>query len=149
MQPPHYLAHLNVAAMKFALDAPEMADFNANLDRINALAEASPGFVWRYQSAEGDTTEAEVFGPTTLVNLSVWQDVHSLHAYAYGEQHGAILRRRREWFTRMPEASLVLWWVPAGQWPTLQQARERLETLQQHGPTPAAFDFSQPFPAPQ
>ena len=143
-----HLAHLNVAAMKYDFDAPEMADFNANLDRINALAEASPGFVWRHQSAEGDTTEAEVFGSTTLVNLSVWQDVRSLQSYAYGEQHGAILRRRREWFVRTPMASLVLWWLPAGTFPSLLQARERLELLQVNGSSPAAFDFRQPFPAP-
>lgn len=147
--PVYHLAHLNVAAMKFPADAPEMADFNANLDSINAVAERSPGFVWRWQAEEGDTSEAEVFGTTTLVNLTVWQDVAALQSYVYGEQHGGIMRRRREWFDRQESASMVLWWIPANHLPSLEEARSRLTSLRDSGPSQQAFTFKQPFNAPE
>ena len=103
-----------------------MADFVANLDRINALADGSPGFVWRLQSEEGDATALRPLGAETLVNMSVWQDVESLHRYAYRSAHVDIMRRRREWFESMKEVFVVLWWVPTGHRPSLEEAIARL-----------------------
>lgn len=144
----HQLAQLNIATMKESLESPSMADFVANLGRINQLAENSPGFVWRLQDEEGDATAIRPFGPEVLVNLSVWADVESLSQYAFRSAHTEIMRRRREWFERMEDAYAVLWWVPAGHRPTVTEAAERLALLRNSGPTPQAFTFRQAFPSP-
>ncbi len=142
------LAQLNIATMNEPLESPGMADFVANLDRVNALAENSPGFVWRLQTAEGDATAVRPMGDDVLVNMSVWSDVESLNKYVYGSAHVEIMRRRKEWFQRMKDAYVVLWWVSKGHRPTLQEAIAKLELLRQAGPTAAAFTFRSAFPAP-
>jgi hypothetical protein len=144
----YQLAQFNVAVMKAPLESPVMADFVANLERINALADRSPGFLWRLQEEGADATSYRPMGDGTLVNMSVWADVKSLNDYVYQSAHVQIMRRRREWFERMPEASLVLWWVPAGHRPPLDEAIARLTMLREKGPTPAAFHFGKAFPAP-
>jgi hypothetical protein len=142
------LAQLNIAVMKEPLESPRMADFVANLDRINALAENSPGFVWRLQTEEGDATAVRPLGDDTLVNLSIWRDVESLNRYVYGSAHVEIMRRRREWFERMREAYVVLWWVPKGHRPGVSEAIAKLELLRAQGPTQDAFTFRHAFPSP-
>lgn len=142
------LAQLNVATMKEPLESPSMADFVANLDRINALAEGSPGFVWRLQTEEGDATSVRPLGDKTLVNVSVWRDAESLNRFVYESVHVEIMRRRKEWFEVMQEAYVVLWWVPEGHRPSASEAVERLERLRMHGPTLEAFTLRKPFPAP-
>jgi heme-degrading monooxygenase HmoA len=144
----HELAQLNIAIMKEPLESPGMADFVANLDHINALAESSPGFVWRLQTTEGDATAMRPMGEDTLVNISVWQDVESLNKYVYSSAHVEIMRRRKEWFERMPEAYVVLWWVRRGGRPTVAEALAKLELLRTKGPTQEAFTFRQAFLAP-
>lgn len=139
------LAQLNIALMRESLESPRMADFVANLDRINALAESSPGFVWRLQTEEGDATALRPLGDDTLVNVSVWRDVESLNKYVYGSAHVEIMRRRKEWFERMREAFVVLWWVPRGHRPTVAEAIARLELLRANGPTKDAFTFRRAF----
>jgi hypothetical protein len=142
------LAQLNIAQMRTPIDAPEMADFVANLDRINALAESAPGFVWRLQSDEGNATAFRPFGDSTLVNLSVWSSVEPLNDYVYKSAHVEIMKRRKEWFDRMQDAYMVLWWVPAGHRPDEAEAMLRLQSLRALGPTERAFTFKQTFPAP-
>ena len=142
------LAQLNIAVMKEPLDSPRMADFVANLERINAVAESAPGFVWRLQTEEGDATALRPLGDSTLVNMSVWKDVASLNDYVYKSAHVEIMRRRKEWFDRMREASIVLWWVPQGHRPSVVQAIERLELLRAQGPSADAFTFRHAFPPP-
>lgn len=146
--PAHELAQLNIAIMKEPLDSPGMADFVANLDRINALAEASPGFAWRLQTEEGDATAMRPMGEDTLVNLSVWRDVESLNRYVYGSAHIEIMRRRKEWFERLQEAHFVLWWVRKGHRPSVAEAIAKLEVLRTKGPTEEAFTFRHAFPPP-
>ena len=143
------LAQLNIARMKEPLESPGMADFEANLDRINALAESSPGFVWRLQTEEGDATALRPLGEDTLVNVSVWRDVESLNKYVYESAHVEIMRRRKEWFEPHEGHYLVLWWVPVGHEPTVEEAEERLVHLEAHGPSAHAFTLKQRFPAPQ
>ncbi len=143
------LAQLNIALMKEPLESPIMADFVANLERINALAESSAGFVWRLQTDDGDATGLRPMGDDVLINISVWQDVASLSAYVYGAGHVEIMRRRREWFDKMREAHLVLWWVPGGHRPTEAEAIARLERLRTNGPTGDAFTLRDTFPHPQ
>ena len=122
-----------------------MAEFVAELDRVNALADAAPGFVWRLQTDDGDATAIDFFGPEYLVNMSVWQDVDALREFAFRSMHKEVLARRAEWFDRMTEAYSVMWWIPAGSIPTLEEANERLQSLRQQGPNPRAFTFKKLF----
>ncbi|SEO89367.1 DUF3291 domain-containing protein [Aquisalimonas asiatica] len=142
------LAQLNVAVLKDSLESPLLADFVANLDPINALAEDTPGFLWRLETEEGDATALRPLGDDMIVNMSVWEDIESLHGYVYRSAHAAIMARRKEWFHRMAEAYSVLWWVPAGYRPSIDEALERLDALRRHGPHAQAFTFRKPFPAP-
>jgi hypothetical protein len=144
----HELAQLNVAATKAPLDSPLMAEFAANLARINELAEHSPGFVWRLKNANADPTASRLFGGNVLVNMSVWKDVEALRTYAFTSEHLQFLRRRREWFDRIREAYAALWWVPQGHQPSLAEAAERLAHLRKTGPSPRAFTFGEVFLAP-
>ena len=126
-----------------------MADFVANLAPINALADRSPGFVWRFQTEDGDATSIRPYDDDRiLVNFSVWEDLASLQDFVYRGAHAEILKRRREWFDRLTDADIALWWVPADHRPTLEEAVERMEHLRQHGPTPHAFTFREFYQAP-
>ncbi len=144
------LAQLNIGIIKAPMESPLMADFANNLERINALAESTPGFVWRLQSEQGDATAIRPFADNEnmLVNMSVWRDVESLNRYVYASAHVELMRRRREWFARMDEAFLVLWWVPKGHRPSVAEAIARLECLRTQGPNPRAFNFRHAFAAP-
>ena len=142
------LAQLNVAIMKEPLESPLMADFVANLGRINAIAESSPGFVWRLQGEGGDSTSFRPLDANTLVNMSIWRDVESLRDYVYRSAHVEVMRRRKEWFDRMREVYVVLWWVRRSHRPGLQEAIAKLELLRANGPTAEAFTFRQAFPPP-
>jgi heme-degrading monooxygenase HmoA len=145
----YQLAQLNVGIIRGAMDSPVMAEFAASLARINALADRAPGFVWRLQTEAGDATAIRPFeDPNLLLNMSVWRDLESLTQYVYHSAHLELMRRRREWFERMTQAYLVLWWVPAGHRPGIEEAIERLELLRSRGPGPAAFTFRAAFAAP-
>ncbi len=145
----YQLAQLNIGIAKAPLDSDIMADFVANLDRVNAIAEQAPGFVWRLQDDDGNhALHLRPYDADTLVNMSVWQDLDALRNYVYHSVHTQIMSRRREWFERMKEAHMVLWWVKAGHIPTTQEAKVRLDCLRQHGPTAYAFTFKQAWPAP-
>jgi hypothetical protein len=142
------LAQLNIARMRAPLDSPLMADFVGNIDRINRLAEARPGYVWRLGDEEGGATALRPFGEDTLVNMSVWKDVESLRTFMFRTDHAVIMRRRHEWFVHMDDAYAVLWWIPAGHRPGLLEAWERLEHLRMHGASAHAFSLRTAFPAP-
>ena len=147
--PAYELAQLNVGIIRAPMESPVMADFAANLEWINAVADSAPGFLWRLQTEDGDATSIRpVENPDFLVNMSVWRDIESLHHYVYSSAHVELMRRRREWFERMPEAFLVLWWVPRGHRPTVTEALARLDLLRKNGATPEAFSFRQAFPPP-
>jgi hypothetical protein len=144
----YHLAQINVARLKAPIDAPETADFKNNLDRINALAEASPGFVWRLTGEGNDATDLIAFDdPLVITNLSVWESPAALGAFVYRSGHVEIMRRRAEWFHEI-EVFMALWWVPAGHAPTVSEAVARLELLRANGPGPEAFTFREPHPAP-
>lgn len=144
----YVLAQLNIALLSAPIDSPELADFVDNLDRINALAETSPGFVWRLQTDGGNATDIRPLGDEYIVNLTIWKDVDSLYNYVYKSAHVEIMKRRREWFERMREAYMVLWWVPEGHRPTIEEAMARLQILRKEGPSVEAFTFKKPYPAP-
>ncbi len=141
-----HLAQLNIGRMVAPIDAPEVADFVAALDPVNAIADAATGFVWRLQTEDGNATAIHVFDDDLLlVNMSVWESLDALAGFVYRSDHVAVMRRRVEWFERMDEAFLVLWWIPAGTVPTLDDAKDRLELLRRDGPSPRAFTFRHHF----
>ena len=144
----YQLAQLNIGELKAPLDSPELKDFVDNLDRINALAEGSPGFVWRLKGDGNDATSLRPLGDKIIVNMSVWRDVNALRDYVYKSAHVEIMKRRREFFSRMSNAYLALWWIPAGHQPTVAEAVAKLEHLREHGPSAEAFTFGEAFAAP-
>lgn len=125
-----------------------MKDFVDNLDPVNADADAADGFVWRLQDETGDATDVAVLGDEWLiVNMSVWRDADALTAYMYQGRHREMLARRRDWFERVQEAMVALWWVPSGHRPTVAEAESRVLHLRANGPTPYAFTLRTAFPA--
>jgi hypothetical protein len=144
-----HLAQCNIARLRAPLDSPMLADFVAALEPINGLADRSPGFVWRLQTEEGDATSIRAFDDDMLiVNMSLWESVDALATFTYRSDHRQVLRRRREWFELIEDASVVLWWVPAGHIPTVDEARQKLDLLQALGATRDAFTLRTTFPAP-
>jgi uncharacterized protein DUF3291 len=144
----HHLAQLNIGLAKGDMDEPVMAGFVAELDRINALADGSPGFVWRLQTEDGNATAIRPYeDERMIVNMSVWESIEELKQFVYRSDHVSVMRHRREWFERLA-IFMVLWWVPEGHLPGIEEAKERLAHLQQHGPTPYAFTFKTSFPEP-
>ncbi len=125
-----------------------LADFVANLDRINLLADAADGFRWRLKSDAGQAISASAFGEDVVVNMSVWRDLDALRNFVYASAHTEIMKRRREWFAQAAQAYAVLWWVPSGHRPSISEAAERLERLRQQGPSSMAFTFGRSFGAP-
>jgi len=145
----HHLAQINIGRMIAPTDDPRVADFMAQLDTINALADRSPGFLWRLQSGSGNATDiAYNDDPFVHVNLSVWESLESLHNYVYRSDHIRVMRDRAKWFEKLDLPYYCLWWIPIGHIPTVAEGRDRLEHYQRHGSTPYAFWFNQPFPQP-
>ena len=142
----YHIAQVNIARMLDEIDSPIMAEFKANLDGINALAEQSPGFVWRLKGDGNDATSLRIYEDRYLiVNLSVWENIDALYQFTYYSAHTDYFRRRREWFEKLTIPMLALWWVPAGQEPSALEAKARLEHLERQGATPYAFTFRQRF----
>jgi hypothetical protein len=120
----------------------------ALLDPINTLADRSDGFVWRLQTEDGNATAIRAFDDDRMiVNMSVWESIEQLAQFVYRSDHVSVMRRRREWFDRI-RVHMALWWVPAGEVPTVAEAELRLAHLMKHGPTAYGFTFKQRFPAP-
>ncbi|MDO6766097.1 DUF3291 domain-containing protein [Agarivorans sp. 1_MG-2023] len=144
-----HLAQLNIATAKDELDSPRLKEFVDNLEPINALAEASEGFIWRLKDETGNATEIQAFSnPRIIVNMSVWQSVASLQAFMFKTHHVDFMRRRSEWFDKSPLATYVLWWVEPGHRPTIEEALARLEHLREHGESEHAFSFKSKVKAP-
>lgn len=146
----YHLAQINTAILRAPLDHPSMADFVAQIHDINAIADADPGFVWRLRSEGGnDATAIRAFDDDRiLLTLTVWNSLEALSNYVYKGAHAGIMRDRRRWFERSDQPILALWWIPAGELPTVAEAKQRLLHLQCHGSTPYAFSFGKSFPSP-
>ena len=142
-----HLAQINVGRILHPVDDPRMAGFTDNLDAINALAEASEGFVWRLKDESGNATSIAAYeDPAILVNMSVWASPEALHAFAYRSAHRDFVQRRKEWFHLFEAPYLALWWIAEGHRPTPQEGRARLEHLTRFGPSAHAFTFRKMFP---
>jgi hypothetical protein len=136
-----HLAELNLAHLRAPIDSAELAEFVALLEPINAIADEAPGFVWRLKESETDPTGMRPVGQDVIINFSVWEALEPLWDYVYRSAHLGVLRRRREWFLRMAEPYMVMWWIPEGHIPSLAEGMERLERLKAEGPSPEAFTF--------
>lgn len=138
-----HIAQLNVGRLRAPMEDASIDDFRDNLAPVNALAEASPGYVWRLQDeATGDATSIKPFGDELeIVNLTVWESIEALADFVYRSGHVEFLRRRRAWFEAPTQPITCLWWIPEGALPTIEDALARLEHLRAHGPTPTAFTF--------
>jgi hypothetical protein len=142
-----HLAQVNIALMKGPFDGPVMAGFVERLDEINALADGSPGFVWRLQTGQGNAAYLRPFDDDRIIaNLSVWTGIEELHQFVYKSAHAHVMRRRQEWFSKFKGAYVALWWVPEGHLPSMDEAKTRLAHLEKHGPTPFVFTFKDRFP---
>lgn len=142
----HHLAQINIARAIAPLDSPVMAEFMAALDAINALAEQSPGFVWRLKDEAGNATTLHPYADNRIIiNLTVWENIETLKAYAYNTAHVDFVRRRHLWFETLSLPYLALWWIPAGHLPSVGEAKDRLEHLRAHGESPQAFSFRKTF----
>jgi len=142
-----HLAEVNITRLLAPVDDPMIADFVAQLDRINALADKSPGFVWRYISDARDPQDREYSDPLMLFNMSVWESAEHLFNYAYKSDHAKVYADRKRWFEKLSTPQLALWWVPAGHIPSVQEAKQRLRYLAALGPSPRAFTFRQRYDA--
>ncbi len=150
------LAQLNISRMLApTIDHPVMADFVAQLDTINALAEQSDGFIWRLTGDGNDATSLRPFDDERIiVNMSVWASLEQLQNFVFKSMHTAVMRDRKKWFEKPGKTTpypilTVLWWIPAGHIPTVDEAKERLAHLNEHGPGPAAFTFRDVWPEPE
>ncbi|MCW2879326.1 MAG: hypothetical protein JWQ95_3426 [Sphaerisporangium sp.] len=138
-----HLAQLNVAHMRAPKESPELAEFVAALEPINAISDMAPGFVWRLKGGDDPTdTVRHDYGDLLLINFSVWESRETLWNFVYRTAHLDYLRRRREWFLRNAEPYSVMWWVHDGYTPSLAEGMERLRRLREEGPGPEAFTFT-------
>ena len=144
-----HLAQVNIGRLVAPEGDPRVAGFFGALDRVNALADASPGFVWRLQGEANSATDLRPApDPRLIVNMSVWADADALFDFVYRSAHTPAMARRRDYFERFDGAYQALWWIDAGHLPTIDEALARLWMLDRYGPSPHAFTFKMRFPAP-
>jgi hypothetical protein len=146
----YHIAQLNISRLSAPLDSPQMKEFVDFLEPVNKFAEESPGFIWRMKGDNGEASSlmASPFSdPMIVTNLTVWADIPSLQAFVYQSVHRYFLQSRRQWFDRVEGGQVVMWWVPRGEIPTLEDAKVRLERLDRDGPTPSGFTFHKAFAA--
>jgi Domain of unknown function (DUF3291) len=143
----YQIAQVNIGRIKAPLDSALMAGFMSRLDEINALADKSPGFVWRLQTNEGNATYFRPYehDDRILLNMSVWETVEALQHYVYKTAHAELLRHRHEWFEKFVGFYVALWWVPVGHKPGIDEAKKRLAHLERYGATEFAFTFKNVF----
>lgn len=140
--PKFHIAELNIGTAKYDQDDPRFADFVNNLERVNAIAERSKGFVWRLKDEAGDAMAIRASDdPRLLVNLSVWETIEDLERFVFATVHNKIYARREEWFVRAPIPTFVMWPVSAGTLPSLYEAMARLARLREEGPSDEAFGW--------
>lgn len=146
LQNNYHLAQINIAKMKAPLNDPIMAEFANALNEVNTVAEKSPGFIWRLQTASGNATDLRVYSdPKILVNISLWQSVEQLKTYVYKSLHGDFFVRRRKWFEKYQGEHFAMWWVRAGHLPTVEEGKAKLEYLELHGDTSECFTFAESY----
>lgn len=141
----YQLAELNIAEAFFPMDDPRMHGFTSRIGAVNALADRAKGFVWRLVDDDDDSQGAinlrPFENPNMLVNMSVWDDVQSLYEFVYTTVHAKVMSGKPAWFSHLKSHNTVMWWVKSGHIPTLEEAKAKLEYLNQNGPSKQAFTF--------
>jgi heme-degrading monooxygenase HmoA len=144
-----HLAQANLAYLREPMESALLSDFAARLDEINSLADSSPGFVWRYMSDSRNPQDREFDDPLVLFNMTVWQSVEALHHFTYKTAHAQVFAKRAKWFddwrARLASTNVALWWIAAGQIPSVTEAMQRAAHLLEHGATAKAFTFKRRF----
>lgn len=142
----YHLAELNIGRLLTPVDDPRVAEFMANLDRVNGLGKRMPGFVWMMEGSgepgTGNTENSIGDDPQFVANLSLWETVEQLETFVWGTIHKQFYERRKEWFEVLGEMHFVMWWVPVGHEPTLEEGLARLEHLKTHGDSDEAFGWA-------
>ena len=141
-----HLAELNVGRLLAPTDDPRVGEFMAALDRINGLGKRMPGFVWMMEGSGAPgtgNTEAKIAGdPQYVSNLTVWESVATLENFVWNTVHRTFYERRQEWFEVLGKMHFVMWWIPAGHRPTLDEALARLAMLETNGDGDDAFGWT-------
>jgi hypothetical protein len=144
-----HLAQINIAHLLAPIDSPLLADFVADIDYINSIAEKSQGFVWRLKDESGNATDINPFdNETIIVNMSVWESIDHFKKFVYESGHVEVFKKRAKWFSKMNTPHTAMWWVPAGYLPTAQEGKEKLEFLAKNGDTIDSFSFKRTFEMP-
>ncbi|WP_136480967.1 DUF3291 domain-containing protein [Cognatitamlana onchidii] len=141
----YHLAQVNIAKRKASLDDPIMVDFVNNVNKINGIADQSDGFIWRMKDEDKDLGIEIFHDDSIIINISVWKDLGSLFNYTYKSGHIDVFKRKKEWFINTKKAHMAFWYVPAGYRPNFQDAKNRLDYLDEHGESPYAFSFKSKF----
>ena len=142
----YHLAQVNIAKMLADLNAPVMSDFVQRLNEINLLADSSAGFVWRFLSDEGDATYLRPYeDKNILFNMSVWESLESLKAYVYNSSHLELLKSKKNWFSKLSEPHMALWWVPKGHIPSVSEGLRKINIIKERGACEEAFTFAEPY----
>ncbi len=141
----YHLAQVNIAKRLAPMDDPIMQDFVNNIERINAIADSSQGFVWRLKDEDKDEANAVFQDDSLLINMSVWENQESLFSYTYQSNHIEVFKRKKEWFSKVKMSHMAFWYVPIDYIPTFKDAKKRLDYLNAHGETPFAFTFKSKF----
>ena len=138
------IGQMNFATALAPLDSPVMAEFVENLDKINALAENSSGFIWRLMDESGNATSIDILtDPKSVLNVSVWRSVDDLYHFSYRTEHHDFIKKRDKWFVSTTMRSMALWNIDEGaDMPTPAEAFARLRHLETHGPSDYAFDWA-------
>ncbi len=147
----YHLAQINIARMKGVnINNPVMKEFVDNLDKVNTIAESSEGFVWRLKDESNNATNFNPYDDEqVIINISVWESIEYLEIFMYKTLHSDFLRRRKEWFQKFGKAYFAMWWIPEGQFPTMQDAVDKLDYLQANGASDLVFDFKNKYPPPR
>lgn len=137
-----HLAQINIARLLHPQGDNRVAEFFANLDRVNAAAERMPGFVWRLKDESGDATSIQAYDDSRMiVNMSVWESVETFEKFVWQTIHANFYRKRTGWFEAMAKPHFAMWWVEPGHEPTPTEGRARLEHMESHGPSDYAFGW--------
>ncbi|MDJ0825932.1 MAG: DUF3291 domain-containing protein [Rhodobacter sp.] len=141
-----HLAELNIGRLVARPNDPRVAEFMANLDRVNGLGRRMPGFVWMMEGSgepgTGNTDNCLDGDPQFVANLSVWDDAEALETFVWKTVHKQFYDRRHEWFQMLTDQHFVMWWIPAGHRPSLDEAMSRLDHLKTHGDSEHAFGWA-------
>ena len=131
------------------INDPIMQEFVDNLDKVNAVAESSNGFVWRLKDENNNATSLNPYNDEqVIINISVWETIETLENFMYKTFHTEFLKRRKEWFQSFGKAYTAMWWIEEGKYPSMQEAVDKLDYLQKNGASAVVFDFKHKFPQP-